>query len=500
MGIHRQSRRKCPAISIARAVNRCRPPRPEQFGVVTGSLANYNTSPTGANNFRDVSSPLTGLAQTFRLLTPGPAWTAMSIRYHSQGSVHTLRVSGVKPVRGTYTTNVRGELAGKLGSVGLVSRPVSPWFTFSGDLVRPDGLMGLVVGPSLPGHGELLAISMDQRQSWWVPWSPASLTHEISGPKPAPRFVVSTVPMIQYVLRTILPSVILAMGLALLAFPAFAISFLLVRGVTRLTAGLNRSGVASPAHRILRPRTADAAAVGIVAAGAMAMAWMASYDFQRVPTTQDNVVYLFMARTFGEGRLWAPVPHPLIFFSQFAMLHLDGHWFGKYPPGWPLLLAAGAVINASWIVSPLISALGLGLMYLIGREFFGRKVALLAVVIGLASPFMLFLGSGYYPEPVMWLFLGSFVYLSLVWLRRHGAPENQPWQWHPRTSGLLIAAGFAAGMGVLTRPLDAVAFGLPFLASLFWRRPPAFCGWRPVPPCLSSCSSRTARLLRDSGF
>ena len=238
----------------------------------------------------------------------------------------------------------------------------------------------------------------------------------------------------------------------------------------RLTRRLTLIRLRAVAAKLVTPRAADSAAIGLATLGAVAMAWISTYAYHRLPTTQDDVTDYFMAKTLALGRLWAPIPRFPNFFGQYSMLVYDNHWFGKYPPGWPLVLSLGALANAAWLVNPVVSAGGLVLVYLIGREMYGRKVALLAELLAVSSPFILFIGAGYYAQPVTWLFLGLYVYLLLLWARRSSAEGRRRFTSLRGGGWLLVAAGVAAGIAALARPLDAAAFSLPFLVILI-RRP-----------------------------
>src|SRR5262249_8824267 len=71
-----------------------------------------------------------------------------------------------------------------------------------------------------------------------------------------------------------------------------------------------------------------------VATGAFA-AVVASSLLERMPHVQDSVAYLFQAKIFASGRLWADLPPTPEFFEHEFVVMRDGRWFGKYPPGFP---------------------------------------------------------------------------------------------------------------------------------------------------------------------
>ena len=94
---------------------------------------------------------------------------------------------------------------------------------------------------------------------------------------------------------------------------------------------------------------------------------VAYFAFERLPHLEDEVAYLFQARTMALGRLTVPSPEPKqAFWTPFVLDH-QGQRFGKYPPGWPSILAAGVLAGLPWLVNPLLAALSLYLIYRLGK-------------------------------------------------------------------------------------------------------------------------------------
>src|SRR4051812_8822935 len=76
--------------------------------------------------------------------------------------------------------------------------------------------------------------------------------------------------------------------------------------------------------------------------------------FEAMPHLEDEHANLFQARVFAAGRITADVPrHPNSFFTPFVINSAQGKRFGKYPPGYPLLLALGAALRQPWLVNAL---------------------------------------------------------------------------------------------------------------------------------------------------
>ncbi len=184
---------------------------------------------------------------------------------------------------------------------------------------------------------------------------------------------------------------------------------------------------------------------------AILMAW---YITERLPHLEDEIAYLFQARTLARGALAAPVPFDESpFFTPFV-LPINGHRVGKYPIGWPLILAAGEAIGAGWLVNPLLGALTVVLTYALGRDLFNRQVGLIAGLLALTSPFFLIQSSTYmsHAAAALWTALFTYAFLRSESARARGQPGR----------GWVMAMGLAAGMLAITRPLTAVAVMLPF--------------------------------------
>src|SRR3990172_3161346 len=88
--------------------------------------------------------------------------------------------------------------------------------------------------------------------------------------------------------------------------------------------------------------------------------------FERLPHLEDEFAYLYQARIFAHGDITIATPEPVRAYWQPFLLSLDGKRFGKYTPGWPLVLAAGAGVNQPWIVSAWLAMLTAALAYRLG--------------------------------------------------------------------------------------------------------------------------------------
>jgi 4-amino-4-deoxy-L-arabinose transferase-like glycosyltransferase len=194
----------------------------------------------------------------------------------------------------------------------------------------------------------------------------------------------------------------------------------------------------------------------------VATATVAYFAFERLPHLEDEVAYLFQARTMALGRLTVPTPAtPQAFWTPFV-LDYQGHRFGKYPPGWPGILAVGVLAGTPWLVNPLLAALSIYLIYRLGQTLYDERAGLLAAALGLTSPLFLVLSGSFLSHlaSLVWLLLFSLWFLWTV-------QGRSPW--------FALGAGLALGLAFLTRSLTAVAYAAPFvlcsLAQVIRRRP-----------------------------
>ncbi|MBN2056947.1 hypothetical protein JW905_18620 [bacterium] len=166
-----------------------------------------------------------------------------------------------------------------------------------------------------------------------------------------------------------------------------------------------------------------------------------------IPHVQDSVAYLFQAKIFATGRVWAPAP-PIPEFFQHQYIIIDQQrMFSQYPFGFPLLLAGGVLVGAPWLIPPLLGALNILLLWRLGTALYNRGTAITTVLLAAGSPFFLLMHGSFMSHSA-----GLFYCLIALHCL---LPSSRS---HPWLRG--IAGG--AGLGLLgaTRPLSALAIGL----------------------------------------
>lgn len=172
--------------------------------------------------------------------------------------------------------------------------------------------------------------------------------------------------------------------------------------------------------------------------------------FASNPVLIDEMAQLFHAHVFASGRLAAPAPVPQAAFLIQHTWVTDAGWVSIYPPGHPLMLAVGMLFGAEWLVDPILGGLGVALVYLVARGLYGPKTARVAAILWALSSWVMFMSASYMNHvTATTLALGCWAF---VW-----GPPHGPRRWH------LAAAGLCLAVVAATRPLDAVAAGLPVL-------------------------------------
>jgi hypothetical protein len=175
--------------------------------------------------------------------------------------------------------------------------------------------------------------------------------------------------------------------------------------------------------------------------------------FERLAHIEDEMAYVWQAQAIAGGHLSLPSPpEPKSFLYPFVVDY-NGQRFGKYPLGWPVLLAIGERFQFRFLVNPLLGGLGVWLTYRLGKKVFGAPVGLLAAFLTLTSPFFLMNTGSLLSHPFGLVLSAAF---ALAWLDSFCSPQSaRPWL-------ASLVAGGTLGALVLTRPFTALAVALPF--------------------------------------
>lgn len=174
---------------------------------------------------------------------------------------------------------------------------------------------------------------------------------------------------------------------------------------------------------------------------------------QNFPNSGDEYAYFVSAELFASGRLSVPSPPHRDFF-EFTHVVNDGKFYGKYPPGWPALLAVGVRLGVPWLVNPVIGALTLIAMWQLARRHFSIEIANTAVLMCAANPYFIFNSASYFSHSSCLLFLTLF--LHAVFSCAADPRDRRSW----------LLLGLSAGAAFLIRPFTSAVFFLPCFAYL----------------------------------
>lgn len=172
----------------------------------------------------------------------------------------------------------------------------------------------------------------------------------------------------------------------------------------------------------------------------------------RQPITDDELTYRFIAQTLLSGGVSNTPPiDPDFLWNQFVVAG-PGVWYGKYPIGHPLFLAAGELIGLRELVVPVITAGSVLLAHSVGRRLFDDRTALLGSVLMALSPQLVLTGGTELSQPTEMLLMLAGMWCGL----RIESDSRLRWA---------VLAGVAWGGAVLVRPVPGALFLLAAAAA-----------------------------------
>jgi hypothetical protein len=123
----------------------------------------------------------------------------------------------------------------------------------------------------------------------------------------------------------------------------------------------------------------------------------------------------------------------------------NGKFYAWAPPGWPLLLASGILLQVPRRGNPVISAPTLLSVYDLGRLVYNTSVALLAVFFMLFSPFFLLHSAADYAHSNSLFFITLFVFSCAQGIERKA---NREFSWAGRCGSMSSSGSIQAGRAV----------------------------------------------------
>ena len=161
--------------------------------------------------------------------------------------------------------------------------------------------------------------------------------------------------------------------------------------------------------------------------------------FDGIPGFIDSCSYMFQARLFAHGMLFAPLPPETQFFEVGNTI-LSEKWYTVYPPGYPAILALGVLFRITWLVNPILGGLTIVCIFLLAKELYGDNTAKLSVVLACACSFFLFMSSEFASHTSTLLFI-TVAFLSFVRMIKNKRPLFSA-----------VVCGTALGIALLCRP------------------------------------------------
>ena len=201
-----------------------------------------------------------------------------------------------------------------------------------------------------------------------------------------------------------------------------------------------------------RPSIADSPLLALailIACGAM-YALVARFALDAFPYSGDEYSLFLQADLFAHGLLKAPVPAHAAWLRVDHVI-LDQWVHSKYPPGAAALLSLGIRAGVPWIVTPIEGVVALAVVWITIRRLLGPGPALVGLAaLGLA-PLYAYQAASFYSHSAATMFL-AFGFASVAaWSRS----QRSVW---------LMLCGLSIGGAYLTRPIDALLFGVAMVA------------------------------------
>lgn len=176
--------------------------------------------------------------------------------------------------------------------------------------------------------------------------------------------------------------------------------------------------------------------------------------FEAIPHLEDEIAYVWQARAIADGNLTVPSPPQTESFLVPFVVDYEGLRFGKYPLGWPALLAVGVRLGIRSLINPILAGFGVWLTYRLGKKIWGETVGIVAAILTLSSPFFLMNSGSLLSHPFGLVLSAAF---ALSWLDGFGEITG-PRKWLPT-----LTCGLTLGVLALTRPVTALAVAIPFI-------------------------------------
>jgi len=177
--------------------------------------------------------------------------------------------------------------------------------------------------------------------------------------------------------------------------------------------------------------------------------------FSHIPHIADSQAHYVQGKIFASGHFSLPRHLLSNFFPiQFFSVAPD-KWYSSYPPGHSLLLALGFLAGTPWVINPLLGSLFVINIYFLGREIGNRTTGLIAMLLAILTPYVVFMSSEYMNHSTALLSATLFILFYIRMVKYSG--------WRDA-----LFAGMALGYLCITRPNVAAVLGLVFIPHAGW--------------------------------
>ncbi len=173
------------------------------------------------------------------------------------------------------------------------------------------------------------------------------------------------------------------------------------------------------------------------------------FVFEHLPHIQDSISQLFQARIFATGRIHLPSP-PFPDFFDYTHIINNGNWYSQYPWLHSFIILIFLLLGIPWITNPVLGALTVPAVYLLGREIYDEKTARLGAILTCLSPFVFNMSAEYMNHASALLFATLFLLFYFRTIKNKKPLRNA------------LLAGICLGLVANIRPYTALAIATPF--------------------------------------
>lgn len=168
------------------------------------------------------------------------------------------------------------------------------------------------------------------------------------------------------------------------------------------------------------------------------------------PNLVDAMAQLLHARFIAEGALAGPTSVTTSFWHMQNSVITDAGWVSHFPPGYPVLLAAGHLARMPWVISALLAGAAVLFTALAAERLLPERKAAVRVGVLLAaqSPFLIGLAGAQMNHVGAAAFIALAMYAAV---RGSGATA----------AGWALLSGAALGAAFTIRPFAAVVGAVP---------------------------------------